>query len=287
MVGVIEAAGTGLAFAVGDRVTWSVIWSCGACFYCLRGLEPKCERLVKFGHQAMEPGRELLGGFAAYCWLPKGTAVFRVPANVPDLVASPANCATATVAAVLRRAGPLKGQRVIVHGAGMLGLTACAMASAGGATVLAVDPSEERRNLAMHFGATAAFAPNAQLRSEVLSWTDGRGADLGLEFAGLPEVFETGLDLLRLGGHFVMAGAVFPGGASSIAPEKIVRQMLRISGVHNYSPEDLEAALDFLATHGHRYPFAALVGASFPLAQISEAVEYALRVRPPRVALLP
>ena len=288
MVGIIAAAGEGLQFQTGERVTWSVILHCGECFYCQRGLEPKCERLLKFGHQRLEPGRELLGGMAEYCWLPKGTSIFRVPPQVPDIVASPANCATATVAAVLRQAGPLNGQTVTIHGAGMLGLTACAMAKTrGAAQVIAIEPNAERRAMASRFGATATLAPDSKLRDSVLHLSGGRGSDLALDFAGHPDVLETGLSLLRTGGHFVLAGAVFPAGAANIAPEQIVRRMLRITGVHNYSPQDLGAALEFLGAAGMQYPFAELVPVAFPLPEVNAAVEYANRVRPPRVALLP
>ena len=84
----------GRPLALGDRVTWSMVWSCGECFYCQHGIRPKCERLLKFGHEKIIPGRALIGGLAEYCHLPEGTAIFKVPANVPDAVASPANCAT-------------------------------------------------------------------------------------------------------------------------------------------------------------------------------------------------
>ena len=155
MVGDIIAMGPegaldywGNPLRLGDRVTWSMVWSCGECYYCKLGLHPKCERLRKFGHEELTPGLSLGGGMAEYCQLPGGTAVFKVPDNVPDEVASSANCATATVAAICRNAGDLTGLSVVVFGAGMLGLTACAMAAAGGASrVIAVEPDTARRAL--------------------------------------------------------------------------------------------------------------------------------------------
>ena len=56
-----------------------MVWSCGECFYCRHGLRPKCERLLKFGHEQIIPGRALIGGMAEYCHLPEGTAIFKVP----------------------------------------------------------------------------------------------------------------------------------------------------------------------------------------------------------------
>jgi alcohol dehydrogenase len=157
MVGQIVAAGPkgardyrGAPLKIGDRITWSMVWSCGSCFYCAHGLRPKCDKLMKFGHEEISPERPLLGGMAEYCYLPEGTAIFRVPERVPDIVASPGNCATATVAAVFQNAGTVKDEVVVIHGAGMLGQTACAMAAEfGAARVIVIEPGQRRREQAL------------------------------------------------------------------------------------------------------------------------------------------
>jgi alcohol dehydrogenase len=281
----------GRPLVLGDRVTWSMVWSCGECFYCQHGLRPKCERLLKFGHEKIIPGRALIGGMAEYCHLPERTAIFKVPQNVPDGVASPANCATSTVAAVFRNAGPCQGQTVVVHGAGMLGLTACAMAACSGAAqVIALEPDPQRRNLALNFGAHAVLdstLPEEETRQRIYDLTEKRGADLGLEFSGYPEAIELGVRLLREGGRFVMAGATFPARPVQLLGEQLVRRLLQIIGVYNYQPEDLETALEFLASCQQRYPFAELVGKSFTLDEVNTAFDYAERRRPPRVAVIP
>jgi alcohol dehydrogenase len=298
MVAEIVAAGPdgasdfrGRPLVPGDRVTWSMVWSCGECFYCQRGLRPKCERLVKFGHEKIIPGRALIGGLAEYCHLPERTAIFKVPENVPDLVASPANCATATVAAVLRHAGCCQGQAVVVHGAGMLGLTACAIAAfSGAAQVIVLEPDPRRREMALNFGASAVFdatQPQEETRQRVSALTQNRGADIGLEFSGYPEAIELGVRLLREGGRFVMAGATFPARPVQLLGEQLVRRLLQIIGVYNYQPEDLETALECLSKSQGRYPLAELVGKTFSLDEANAAFEYAQRERPPRVAVIP
>ena len=298
MVGDIVATGPGGAFdfrglplSIGDRVTWSMVWSCGQCFYCTHGLRPKCERLLKFGHEAITAGRALIGGMAEHCWLPEGTAIFRVPGNVPDRVASPANCATATVAAVFSAAGPAEGRVVLIHGAGMLGQTACAMAALREASrVIVLEPDARRRATALRFGATDAIdtaLPPEQIRAQVADLSAGRGADLGLELAGYPESIELGLRLLRLGGSLVLAGATFPSRPVQLDAEQVVRRMIRITGVYNYSPPHLETALTFLAAAVGRYPFEELVDRSFALSEVNAAIRHAETERPPRVALLP
>jgi alcohol dehydrogenase len=296
MVGEIVAAGpagvrdySGQPLAAGDRVTWSMVWSCGQCFYCQRGLRPKCEKLMKFGHEKLAPGRELIGGLAEHCYLPEGTAIFRVPENVPDIVASPANCATATVAAVFRNAGPCAGQTVVVHGAGMLGLTACAMAAAGDAgQVIALEPDKRRREMATKFGATEVLdstRPEEEIRQRVFELTNGRGAEIGMELSGYPEAIELGVRLLREGGRFVMAGATFPSRPVQLPAEQLVRRLLHVIGVYNYQPEDLQWALGFLSACQGRFPFESLIGTIFPITAANEAFTYAEQQRPPRVAV--
>jgi alcohol dehydrogenase len=281
----------GVPLDFGDRVTWSMVWSCGRCYYCGKGLHARCERLMKFGHEAIRPDWALSGGMAEHCHLPEGTAIFRVPRNVPDAAAGPSSCATATLAAVFRNAGPVAGEVVAIHGAGMLGLTGCAMAAAAGAAqVIAIEPDARRREQALRFGATAAIdsarAP-AEIAAQVRELSGGRGADAGLELSGHPQSVELGIGLLRPGGRFLLAGATFPAPPVQLAAEDLVRRMIRISGVYNYAPQDLASALAFLASAVEEYPFTELVGATFPLREANEAMSFAAAERPPRVGLIP
>lgn len=298
MVGDLVAVGpdgvrdvNGEPLEAGARITWSMVWSCGECFYCRNGLAPKCERLLKFGHEALRPGLDLLGGFAEYCFLPERTAICRVPDNVPDAVASPANCATATVAAVVRHAGSLAGANVVVYGAGMLGLSACAMAQQqNAAQVIAIESDPRRAELAKRFGASAVLdglTGRVDLVRGVKDITGGRGVEFVLELTGIPEAMETGFELLRFGGSFMMAGATFSQRPIAVDAEQLVRRMIRMQGVYNYEPRDLQAALSFLADNVERYPFLELIGRTFPLDQIQDAFDFAETERPPRVAVRP
>ncbi len=252
----------------GTRVTWSMVWSCGSCFYCSRRLRPKCERLRKFGHG------ELGGGLAELCLLPAGTAVYPVPPGLPDAVAAPANCATATVVAVMRRAPLQAGEAALVMGAGLLGLEAAMwLKQAGWGPVHVVDVDEQRAQRALAYGADALDLPAR--------------AGLALDFTGAPEAMEAALSALRPGGVLLLAGAVFPSRVLAVAAEDVVRRMLRIEGIHNYEPEDLATALRFLADQHERYDLAALTEGRFRLEQVNEAIQGALVNKPPRVAVYP
>jgi alcohol dehydrogenase len=260
---------------VGDRVTWAIVASCGACFYCRNDLPQKCEHAFKYGHEPLRPGRELSGGLADHCLLAPGTAIFRVPVELPDAVACPSSCATATVAAALEAAGPIAGRSVLVLGAGMLGVTATAWCRALGASeVIACDQDAGRLAAAVAFGATRA-APPARLAGIIAEATGGRGVDLALELTGAPEAIEGALPLLRTGGTLVLVGSVFPTRPVAIAPERIVRGCITVRGVHNYTPRHLRAGLEFLAAHPE-YPFGTLVDSWRPLDALDAVVASAL-----------
>lgn len=286
---VLDARGEPLQ--VGDRITWSVAAHCGECFFCLHGLPQKCERLFKYGHERIDGPHPLSGGLAAHCHLSRGTSIYKVDTSLPREVAAPASCATATVACALRAAGDLTGAVALVQGAGTLGLTACAMLRHQGAReVLLCDVDPQRLARGADFGATQTMVVSDEpeaLQRLVHEATAGRGADVALELSGSSAAVEQALPLLRVGGVYVLVGAVFPGPAVSIAPERIVRGCLSIVGVHNYAPVDLGTALDFLVATQGDYPFAELVAASYPLAQTQQAFQYALEHAPPRVLVRP
>jgi putative phosphonate catabolism associated alcohol dehydrogenase len=273
---------TGEPVEVGNRVSWSIAASCGCCFFCNEGPEQKCEQLFKYGHQQISNDYPLSGGLATHCHLVAGTAIVKVPESLPDSVASPAGCATATVAAALRTAGRCEGQTIVIHGAGMLGLTAAAMAQSRGAdNVIVTDLDADRVLQAAAFGATY---PSLDGLSEL---TNGRGGDIVLDMSGSPDAMESSIDLLRIGGRLILVGAVFPARPLSLQADQVVRKMLRVEGVHNYEPADLQAAFDFLTEAAGQYPFAELVSRDFPLEQINEAVTFARDSGAFRVAIRP
>jgi alcohol dehydrogenase len=273
----------------GDRVTWSMMANCGDCFFCHRELPQKCQHLFKYGHEPLRPERPLAGGLATHCHLVRGTRLFQIPEGLPDAIVCPANCATATVAAALRHAGPMEEAVVLIHGAGLLGLTAAAWARVRGARAVVVcETSRERLAVARRFGAThTAAAAGDVLRRLVVDLTEGRGADVALEMSGSPDAAAVGIDSLRPGGRAVWIGAVFPTRIAQFSIERVVRHCLTVQGVHNYHPRDLAGALDFLAVHHSHYPFAEVVGATFSLEAVEEAFQRAQERTCLRVAVAP
>jgi putative phosphonate catabolism associated alcohol dehydrogenase len=297
-VGAGATAASGTPIVAGMRVVWSVTVSCGQCDRCERGLSQKCRSLAKYGHDRVHRGWELSGGFASHVQVRAGSTVVLLDENMPAEVAAPASCATATVVAALEAASasiPLAGATVLVTGAGMLGLTATAMATDAGATVIVSDPVAARRSAALGFGAASVADPSVGHLAVtglggVLTAVATTGAAeplIVLEMSGAPAAVRAALRVVGVGGVVVLVGSVSPGGEIGLDPEVLVRNHLTLRGVHNYSGRHLEQAVEYLSGAWRCYPFAALVGKTIPLERIDEALTLAATGKHPRIALDP
>lgn len=290
-VAAIGAAGAqdlrGRKLALGERVVWSVAASChdnaNLCNNCQRGLPQKCEQLSKYGHAELRPEWSLSGGLAEYCHLLAGSKlVILDDDSLMDEVACLATCAVATAQASVRKAGGIAGKRVLVLGAGMLGLTATAIAATeNAARVVVSDVALDRLKLAGEFGGGEIIEFNQlQLR-------ENADFDVVFEMSGSLAAAQQGLKCTSLGGTLILVGTVLPTEPLLIAPEQLIRRLQTVAGVHNYHPDDLLAAVDFLKTNHTRFPFAKLIDRSFHLSEIEAAIHHAQSPGVIRVAVKP
>src|SRR5258708_37291987 len=104
-VGRIERMGEGLvkdwrgnALKPGDRVTWDSSIACGECFYCRTKNQPtRCLVRKAYGiSYNSNEARHLRGGYAEKILLRAGTAIFRIPDNLPTESVVGAGCALTT-----------------------------------------------------------------------------------------------------------------------------------------------------------------------------------------------
>lgn len=277
---------TGTPLTIGDRVTWTVYAHDHQGVMARKGFPQKSADLFKYGHQQLCERHPLSGGFATHCHLRTGTDIFHVPDPLSDREAAPLNCTHATVAGALRLAGDLTDKNVLVVGAGMLGLSACAMAAESGArTVAMLDINPQRAALARNFGASLILEQDAARQREQTA--AGGGIDVVIETSGAPTAMEHSLRMLNIGGISVWVGAVFEQRDLHINAEYVVRNLLTMQGLHNYIPADLATAIAFLRKHHKKYPFHQLVGAEYPLAELDEAFSLAHSSQHHRVGVHP
>jgi threonine dehydrogenase-like Zn-dependent dehydrogenase len=270
----VDSAGQPLG--EGDRVTFLYFFPCGRCPVCLRDEMGSCPRKAR-ANRVAGTAPYFNNAYGDYYYLRPGGFVFRIPDEVSDDVATPANCALAQVLYGLTRAGVRQGDTVVIQGAGGLGLNAVAVARDMGADrVIVLDRVDSRLELARAFGAdhvlslTELTTPERRVQA-VMDLTAGFGADIVADFVGYPEVVPEGLRMLRGGGCYLEVGSISPGNVFSYDATALVRGNARLVAASNYSPWALGRALAFLRKNAGRFPFERLVSHVFPLAQITEA----------------
>lgn len=293
--GAVRADGSPLE--LGDRVVWSLAVSCGTCDRCRRGIPQKCRNLAKYGHERITRGWELTGGFATHVHVRAGTAVVAVSSELPAPVAAAASCATATAVAALdaaSRTHDLDGALLLITGGGMVGLSAAALAVEAGAEVIVSDPDAARRSFARRIGAIPvdplAEPGSAEHLDTVLAARARRGlleVNIAIEASGASAAVDTVISRVGVGGTVVLVGSVSPGPAVAFDAESIVRRLVTLTGVHNYTPAQLESAVAFLERSWRTVPLQELVGASYPLAELDRAIEDAASGTHVRVGVVP
>ena len=154
MVGVVDALGGGVAgWRVGDRVTVEPLISCGRCEHCVAGFDNRCREYGLYGlHRP--------GGFAEHT-IVAARRLYRVPSSLDASVAALAEPVAVAVHALrLGRFEP--SERLLVLGAGSIGVLTVAVAHVWGAREIAITARHSHQaRIARELGATMVLDPSA------------------------------------------------------------------------------------------------------------------------------
>lgn len=276
----------GETLSIGDRITWALTTHCGECEFCVENdLPQKCLHNFKYGHANSESHPHLNGGFAQQIYLRPGSTILRIPDEMTDMEAVPVNCALSTIMQAVDRMQLKGGERVLVQGAGMLGIYACAVLNKAGCSDIIVTETNSRRlAIAEKFGATRTIALQD---ADLDALAEELEVDIVLEVCGAPSCIAFGIDALRIGGHYILTGLVYPDANFTVDGSKIVRKMLTLHGIHNYQPKHLLQAVDFVARYRLEFPFEELVSECYSLDEINMAFAAAQSGAAIRVAIKP
>ena len=300
--GTVEDVGGGVSsLRPGDRVVLSWAPSCGKCRDCARGRPAACVPL----HRAIAAGTLVdgrtgmsLNGETVYRGTATGALAERLVVServalplgddVPLEEAALLGCAALTgVGAALFAARVEPGASVVVVGAGGVGQFVLEGARIAGAeTVVSVDPVEGRRDQAVQLGATAAVAPDELKKTmrELLP----EGADYGFDAVGNPETTELALRWTHSGGTCVVVGLPAAGARFDLDPGEFNRREKWLTGTM-YGSEDPAVALPILLEHlgAGRLQLRPLLGPTFPLDDVNDAIEASLAGSAGRVVVQP
>lgn len=247
IAGRIAAVGSKVAgIEVGERIAIAPVLPCGKCYYCLNGKENACLQRRALGY-------EFDGGFAEFMRLPaayleKGS-IFRFPEQLSfqeACLAEPLGC----VYNGSRRCAIKLNDKVVIIGAGPIGLMHTMLARRKGATrIIVSEPLPRRRELALEVGADIAVDPGqADLRKIVLAETQGLGADAVILSVGVAAQAGPALMLLRKGGILNLFGGFPAGQKTEIDPNVIHYEEVWVTGTTACTRSQYGKALELISS---------------------------------------
>ncbi|HEX8413312.1 MAG TPA: zinc-binding alcohol dehydrogenase family protein [Sphingomicrobium sp.] len=229
LAGEVAEAPAGSGLHPGDPVYIIPYIACGTCVACRKGKENCCSNIGVLGvHRD--------GGLAEFL-------------NVPQRFVKKAEGITLDQAAMIeflaigahavRRGSPGKGDKVLVVGAGPIGIAVALFAKLRGAEVTAIDGREDRLAFCRDkIGVDATFAVGPSTRDELELHSGGDFFDLVFDATGSPKAMEAGFAYVAHGGTYVLVSIV-PADISFSDPEFHKREMT-LMGSRNATAEDFE-----------------------------------------------
>lgn len=236
---VVEVGREVRGFDLGDQAVGVIYPSCGRCEFCRRGDFTLCDmREMNF--------TERNGSFAEFVTAP-ARQMFLVPAGTPADEATLIEPSSVACHAI-RRSRLQLGERVVVMGAGPIGLLITALARRAGADRIAVvEPGEVRRKLAIKMGADLALDPEGEIDGPIMELTDARGADVVFEASGSPNAFAAAQRLTCKQGRLMLV-AVYEDRRLELQANRVLGNELDLLASYWANDLDFRRAVDLVSS---------------------------------------
>jgi S-(hydroxymethyl)glutathione dehydrogenase/alcohol dehydrogenase len=245
VAGIVAAVGPDVAqIRLGDHVVGSLAQACGVCARCLSGRSFQCRHPESTLRRPTDPPRLTrngvglfqgygLGGFAEQALIHENQLAV-VPKELPFPQAALLGCGVATGAgSVLNTANVNAGDRVVIFGAGGVGLNAISGARLAGASrIVVIDIQQKRLDEARRFGATDVIDSTKTKFVEAVRDLLPEGADHVFDFVGLKSVAEQGLAMLGVGGGLYLVGVAKPDVEIALDIVSAIDGQKRVQGVN-------------------------------------------------------
>lgn len=240
--GVVTDPGFRTDLKVGDRVTALPISPCGTCPACIKGNPQYCRETWS---KAVGLSLENIGGLAPKLKV-RPDMVLKLPDTVSDdegAMVEP----TAVGLHAVHLADIKIGDKVLVIGAGVIGLLSAMFAKKEGASLVAISETNmNRAKRAIELEVTDKYydAKNPEMMNELMSDTMG-GFDVVIECCGNDAAVTSAIMATRPGGTIVLVGVAT--GAITIPTVVSVMSELTIKGAIAYTKEEFSTCIDLIA----------------------------------------
>jgi (R,R)-butanediol dehydrogenase/meso-butanediol dehydrogenase/diacetyl reductase/L-iditol 2-dehydrogenase len=195
--GVIEKVGPGCKtdVKVGDRVAGNFLDFCGACYYCKNGQQQFCENIPEGNF-----------GYSEYVIWNENQVV-----KLPDNISLKKGCLLEPLSIGIRASDVLNlkvGSRVFINGGGPIGLILLNVLKMQGTSFVTLsEPVEERRQMALEYGADFVINPfEENLKDAADRITGGLGYDAVCDATGSTRAIEPLPALVAKGGTLLFVG---------------------------------------------------------------------------------
>jgi 2-desacetyl-2-hydroxyethyl bacteriochlorophyllide A dehydrogenase len=255
--GVVEEAPAGSGLASGDPVFVMPYLSCGRCIACRQGKTNCCVNI-----QVLGVHRD--GAFTEYLTVPAGF-VHKAEGVTLDQAAMVEFLAIGAHA--VRRGAVQAGQRVLVVGAGPIGMAAAIFARQRGAAVTVLDTRRDRLDFCeRHLRVAAAVQIGDDDEARLSALTDGEFFDVVFDATGNARAMERGFKFVAHGGTYVMVSVVRD--AITFSDPEFHKRETTLLGSRNATMQDFETVL--AAMRAGEVPTDALNTHRMPLARVPQ-----------------
>mgnify|MGYP000271126294 CR=1 FL=1 len=244
--GVIEEVGANVkGYKEGMRVTVAPNMGCGTCKMCISGNTHLCS-----DYKAL--GISLNGAFAEYVRVPEPAVrqgnVFKIGDNVSfgeAALIEPLSC----VYNGFERCDIRPGDKVLIIGAGPIGIMHAKLAKMGGASEIFInDLSDERLDLCRCIDRTFKTISSSDLKEQIMSATNGDGVDVCITACSAPEAQRISLELMAINGRVLFFGGLQSGTIVNLDTNLIHYKQLLVTGTTRSSLRQYKKTLDIISS---------------------------------------
>jgi L-iditol 2-dehydrogenase len=281
-VGIVASVGEGVVgIREGDRVFAHHHVPCYECYYCLHGNETACK---EYKGSNIYPG-----GFSEFFRVPNWNVskggILSLPSFLGFEEASliePAGCCVRA----LDKCKVNEGDKVLVVGAGPVGILHSILLRSRGAKVMISDVSEPRLRFAEKSKVECVIDAGRQdVAREVRERTASRGADVAIVASGSPKAVLQALKSVRKGGRLCLFGVPAKGSVLDYDLSDLYNS--EISMVPSYGATDTETTTALGLIAADREKFRRVITHTFPIVEFERAVETATSGAGMKVVITP
>ena len=247
--------------------------NCGECEFCKKGLTSECVTLGAGRNKLSPDGYH--GGFGCSEYVIKPyRSLFKLNQNMDPSEAAFVE-PVGTVCQGIRKLRVQQGEKIVVIGAGTMGVLNALVAKAEGCEVMITEMMDKKIEVAKELGLNVVDVKEKDPVEAVKEWTDGRGVDAVILAVGVTAANDQALEMIkRLHGRILMFAAGYPAPELHVDSNLIHYRKMELIGTFSADKCDFERAAELMREK--KIDLSKLVEAKYKLDDVEQAFEAAI-----------